>query len=204
MIHNFKDIAGKRFGKLLVLNRAPNKIPCKTLWNVLCDCGTRKTVPSANLRSGQVKSCGCSRYEKITLHGGAADHRKTREYSAWLGMRYRCEDSRLKCYKNYGGRGIKVCERWQSFPVFLSDMGCCPTGCSLDRVDNNGNYEPENCRWATRKQQNRNRRGNRLIEINGVSKPLVDWTEQQGLDYMLVHARLFKLGWTPERALQFS
>jgi hypothetical protein len=138
------------------------------------------------------------------IHGGAANYGMTREYSSWAGMRQRCLNPKHKNYKNYGGRGIRVCDRWNSFTAFLSDMGLCPPEQSLDRINNEGNYEPSNCRWATRKQQNRNYRRNIVIKINGKSQCLLEWTNQQNLDYAMVYARIKRLGWNPERALELA
>jgi hypothetical protein len=151
------DIAGHRFGKLIAVEKIGPE------WRCVCDCG-RETVRAAGLlRSGHTRSCGCLRREHMmgnrlsTRHGEAG--RRTRTYVSWTSMMQRCHDERVPYFKNYGGRGIKVCARWHLYENFLADMGERPAGRSLDRFPNNdGDYEPGNCRWATSAQQARNRR----------------------------------------------
>lgn len=124
----------------------------------------------------------------------------TRAYSIWHGMLSRCNNSNEKAYPNYGGRGIKVCERWKSFINFVTDMGDPPPGMSVDRIDNDKGYEPENCRWVDRRTQNRNKRNNRLLTIKGETLPLSVWVERTGIPYQTASARL-RLGWPAEDAV---
>lgn len=142
---------------------------------------------------------GSSRKGINTTHGQGRPATPT--YRVWLGMRQRCVNPHCAGYSNYGGRGIKVCARWDSFEAFLSDMGERPAELFLDRIDNNGNYEPSNCRWATRTVQNRNSRHNRLITFRGVTLPISEWAERQGLRVHLVQDRIARYGWSPEEAL---
>ncbi len=129
--------------------------------------------------------------------------RFTPEYICWVGMITRCYNEKNKAFKHYGGRGIFMCERWMySFLNFFEDMGERPPGLQLDRIDNNGPYSPENCRWATRKQQCRNHRNNRIIEYRGESKTMAEWCELLGLRQHLITQRLNALGWTVEKAFE--
>jgi hypothetical protein len=133
-------------------------------------------------------------------HGHRRKGKTTSEYSVWMKMRSRCNNERCPAYKDYGARGIKVCARWDVFELFMLDMGPRPAGLSLDRIDNDKGYEPSNCRWATMKQQQRNRRDNRIITFAGVSASLAEHCERLGLSYKTVHQRLSS-GFTTDDAL---
>jgi len=152
------ELIGKRFGRLLVLRRTEDRWAHR-FWTCLCDCGKEVVVRGESLYRGETKSCGCLRDEMSGAR--VAKHRDTGspEFTAWARMRQRCVNPKRPDYRNYGGRGITVCERWNSFENFLADMGRKPSPAhSLDRINNEGNYEPSNCQWATLLQQNSNRR----------------------------------------------
>ena len=170
-----EDLTGKRFGRLRVIERRGSKSR-QPLWLCLCDCGAERIVPGAHLRGGNTKSCGCWRREfpKITktTHGLSSNgRRKSLLYLQWNGMRQRCHNPNQQHYQRYGGRGIKVCDRWrQSFVNFYSDMGPPPNDgqrWTLDRIDNSRGYEPGNVRWATFKQQAANKRKKVFVEDIG-------------------------------------
>lgn len=150
------DISGKTYDRLTVIRKVQNKNQKhNTHWLCRCTCGKETVVSKPNLTSGHTKSCGCLNKDIITKHGKY----KTAEYKTWCAIHSRCKNHKLKGYKNYGGRGISVCERWGSFENFLSDMGKRPSSKhSIERVDVNGNYEPSNCKWATTKEQSINTR----------------------------------------------
>lgn len=163
----FIDISGQRFGRILVESFSHMGDKSKSIWNCLCDCGLKVKIRKDSLHSGRTKSCGCLKKETAanlkTTHG--LSH--TRLYSIWEGMLYRCSKSTHVAYKYYGGRGIKVCERWLEFINFYNDMWpSYKETLTLDRIDNNGNYEPGNVRWVTRSQNNKNRRNSQIVQSN--------------------------------------
>ena len=191
--HRFQNLTGQRFGKWTVLCYAGKTT--RTRWLCRCDCGEEKTLAGNTLTTGNSTKC---RRCGVRTHGGTG----TPEFHAWHAMLGRCCWPSQRMYKYYGARGITVCQRWRhSFPNFLADMGkrSSPKH-SLDRIDNDGNYTPENCRWATKKQQTRNTRANRLITFRGRTQPLIAWVEETGLTYNMLSYRLRK-GWSVEKAL---
>lgn len=161
-----RDLTGQRFGRLVALCDNGWRDACGNVyWWCECDCGEIWLVQRGNLTSGGTKSCGCLQRQasrqnigRPPLHGHTHKGGHSSAYGRWMGMHYRCSNPKSKGYKNYGGRGIRVCERWQKFENFLADMGEPPPGLTLDRINNDGDYEPDNCRWATWEEQNNNQR----------------------------------------------
>ncbi len=152
---------GQRFGMLRVVERAGSQNRKKT-WRCLCDCGGESVTTTGNLNSGNSKSCGCEKRDAMVrariTHGQSSREKRTRAYSAWANMLNRCENKTDAKYPRWGGRGIKVCKRWEAFENFYADMGDPPNNYSLDRINNDGDYKPTNCRWASAYQQTHNRR----------------------------------------------
>jgi hypothetical protein len=190
------NLAGQRFHRLFVISFAGRTKNHKMAWNCICECGTR-TVTTANelTHKNGPRSCGCLRRERskerTTVHGFSG----MPEYKTWKDMIDRCYSENCIAYKYYGGRGISVCERWrQSFSDFLEDMGNRPCGHTIDRIDNDGNYEPANCRWATRREQASNRRkavprAEIVIEFNGMQKTVSEWSEYTGVKVGTISCR---------------
>lgn len=172
---------GTRFTRYVVLDHAGYGH-----YSCLCDCGTRKTVKGTHLRQGTVLSCGCLHHERlskrVTKHGHARTGGQSPVYRVYTKMVARCFDPAHTSYPNYGGRGITVCEEWRrSFSAFYAYVGDRPDGMSIDRIDNNRGYEPGNVRWATRREQSRNRRCVRYLTINGVTHSAIEWAEISGV-----------------------
>lgn len=170
---NKSNLIGHRFVRLLVIREAGKSNGGNIKWECLCDCGNTTIVAGGNLKSGSCQSCGCLGIEKSTIHGMT----KTAEFKAWTHMKYRCYNKNCKSYPDWGGRGIIVCDRWlESFENFFADMGKKPSPLhSIDRwPDTNGNYEPSNCRWATKEQQANNKRNNRIMEYMGEKMSVKD------------------------------
>jgi len=178
---NFKDILGLKFGKLLVIafsSRRSNEGSC--YWLCKCDCGNEIEIDGKALRSGHTQTCGCSKEGAKTKARELYGELGVAIYSRWLNMRKRCLSPKYKSYLDYGGRGISICAEWEDIEVFCNwaiDSGFAPE-LELDRIDVNGNYCPLNCRWITEKEQNRNKRNNRMITYNGEAKCISEWAEK--------------------------
>jgi len=200
------DIIGQSFGYLTVVSRQtmPYKDNLKRgFWNCLCSCGNVCIASSWQLRSGRKKSCSCMQGSARKTHGGS----QCISYPSWNSMISRCYNPNNVGYKNYGGRGITVCDRWRvgedgksGFQCFFEDMGERPRWWHIDRRNNNGNYEPSNCRWVGGKQNQRNKGNSMYITINSETLLTVEWAEKTGIDYQTIVSRM-RRGWSPEDAV---
>lgn len=197
--HNFIDLVGQRFTRLVVIQRLPPNGQ-KARWLCQCDCGNTHEAQGTHLRKGLVPSCGCLKSEKIrksrTKHGRS----KSPIVQVWIDMHKRCCNPNCREYKNYGARGITVCDEWRDVHAFLRDMesGYKP-GLELDRIDNEKGYSKENCRWTTHKTNCNNRRTNKFLEYNGERKTIVQWAESCGINKQTFYGRVVKAGWSLER-----
>lgn len=196
---NKKDLTNKRFGKLIVIEEFGKNKHNRVLWLCKCDCGNDKVVDSNSLLMGRTQSCGCLRSEIEIIAAKTHGMTKTRFYNIWLGVKNRCTNENEPAYKNYGGRGIKCL--WSSFEEFKNDMyqsyqdhvekfGEDQT--TIDRIDNSSDYCKENCRWATYKEQQNNRRTNHFIEVNGETLTLKQASEKYGIKYTTIQGRLVR------------
>lgn len=196
------NLIGRKFARLTVIKFAEVR-NSKRRWLCKCDCGKEVTVVGSAMRSGNTKSCGCLDIEKIiqrnTKHGGHG----TPEYATWQHILARCSNPRNKNYHHYGGRGIKVCERWRgSFGNFLKDMGARPTAKhTIERIDNNKGYNPKNCCWATMTEQARNRRNSIKIPHKGKLQCVTAVAEDLGISEYTLRNRVYYYGWSAERAI---
>lgn len=197
-----KDISGQKFGRLTVLDKLHNHHKRNTYWLCVCECGNLVEVQGSTLKNGRSKSCGCLLKDTNTKHGKA----HIPLYNVWVSMKQRCYNKCNKRYENYGQRGIAVYDEWkddfQAFYDWAMSHGY-KEGLQIDRIDVNGNYEPNNCRWVDVKTQQRNKSNNKLYTINGVTHCLSEWCETFNLKYDTVHMRLYR-GWSIERALELE
>ena len=189
------QLSGQKFGRLTILHREANSRHGKTRWLCRCDCGTQKIVLAATLLRGESRSCGCLLKRGAVKHGMSG----TPTYRIWKAMRVRCHNPRQASYPRYGGRGITVCQRWNDFANFLADMGERPPGCSIDRINNDGNYEPGNCRWASPQTQADNSRRPTMLTFDGKTMSLSAWARHLGINVTTLLERLEK--WPREEAL---
>lgn len=198
---NFEDLTGKTYNMLTVIKRLPNNSSGATVWECQCECGRITKVRSSNLKNGNVKSCGCLKHRSTsTTHNKS----NTKLYGIWNAMKQRCYNPNYHAYKNYGGRGIIICDDWvNSFNNFYNwaiNNGY-QEGLSIERINVDDNYYPNNCTWITLAQQAQNRRSCHMFCYNNKKQNLTQWCNELGLDYKLVHNRIFKLNWSFERAI---
>jgi len=191
---------GEKFGMLTVISLGDLK-GRNRYWNCLCECGNEKSICYSSLSRGKTKSCGCLNAKLAS--GRRLTHGKSKYpvYNVWINMKARCLNSENPSFKNYGGRGIKICDRWMKFENFLSDMGEPLGQLEIDRIDNDGGYSKDNCKWSTIKQQSENRRSNRRFIFNGELKTISQLSEQSGINYFKLRARLLRLNWDLNKAL---
>jgi hypothetical protein len=195
-----QDLTGKTFARLTVVEFAGYTEAKHAQWACKCICGADKTVLAANLKRGAVKSCGCLMADELEKRKASAKTRPA-EYTVWANMLQRCSNPKNQSFARYGGRGIKVCERWRSFDNFIADMGFRPSDRhSIDRIDNDGDYEPSNCRWATIKEQTLNTSRNKRLTFDGRSMTISEWSDATGLHVDTIACRL-KRGWSVEKTL---
>ncbi len=201
-------VAGARYGRLIAIQ------PCgrisaeqRVAWLFRCDCGNEIQIIARTVSRKRAQSCGCLKVDKtrerMTTHGRGSARTPDRVYQTWARMISRCSATEGKDWNDYAGRGIRVCEEWRhDFPAFAAYIGPRPSPIhSIDRIDVNGNYEPGNVRWATPKEQARNRRSNRLVTINGVTRCMAEWLELNAIDPRMAEARVSRWGWSYERAV---
>lgn len=197
-----EDLTGQKFGRLTVIERCKeNTKDGKAKWICKCNCGKIHITRAASLKSGNVKSCGCISKEAKHNYKHGMTHSKL--YSIWHNMKDRCYRENHRFYKDYGGRGIIVCDEWKNdFTSFYewSIKSGYKNGLTLDRIDNDSIYSPDNCRWETRTIQANNRRTNHLIEFNGEQKSLTEWSKEYSINYQTIQTRLLR-GWSIEKAL---
>jgi len=193
---NVRDITGMRFGRLIVI-KFSHTHKQKSYFFCQCDCLNNIVILGASLINGGTRSCGCYRKEKMTKHGMY----KTKTFLTWKGMSARCNSNVPQAYKNYKGKGIKVCDRWLEFKNFYEDMGEKPEGLTIERINSNKNYEKSNCKWGTMGEQARNRDGNRYIEFNGKNQTIMDWANDLGVSWNCIKSRIDIYHWPVEKAL---
>ena len=204
------DISNQRFGRLTAIEKSTN-ICGKTAWKCVCDCGNIAYVTTSNLTCNRIRSCGCIKQELLMRRNITHNQRHTRLYEVWKGIKQRCYNPKHRAYHNWGGRGIKMCEDWknnfQSFYNWSYANGYSPENqkdeknkLTIDRIDVNGNYEPSNCRWVTRKVQASNMRTNKLITINGETHCIAEWCRIYNVHTSNYYKKINK-GMSPEEAL---
>lgn len=199
----YENLQGRRFGRLTVVEYLGSDKGCGSLWLCECACGTTKVIRARNLKEGTVQSCGCLNKEKLSERVSSHGKSSTRIYRIWKAMNHRCYKSYDSAYQNYGGRGITVCDEWRSdFQAFYnwSMANGYSDEASIDRIDNNGNYSPENCRWVGRDVQSNNKRNNLYLTYNGRTQTITEWSREIGINSSTLRKRI-RDGWSVERTL---
>lgn len=211
-VERAEDLSNKKFGRLRVIERAENRVTkggnTKVMWKCQCDCGKSVIVSASDLKSGDTRSCGCFHKELLSSMAKTHGLSKSKIRTVWRNMIARCENPKCSAYKNYGGRGITVCQEWHDLETFAKwafengyDENAGHKECTIERKDVNGNYEPSNCVWVSMKEQSRNRRNNNIIEYNGEKKTIAEWAEVVGITYSGLRNRIYERGWSIEKAI---
>lgn len=195
------DLTGKKFGKLTAVSQVGINKSGNALWLCKCDCGGETVAINSNLTRGNSTSCGCISREKTIIRNTKYSHSNHQLYKAWQGIQQRCNDSNCNIYRYYGGKGIKCCERWRDYEAFYSDnILKYKKGLTIDRINTNGDYSPENCRWVSMLIQANNKSNNRIVTAYGYTASLADVCRRFNADYKKTWKRLWR-GWKIERAL---
>lgn len=209
----FHDLTGERFGRLTVVERVENYVSPngkwkQTRWKCLCDCGNYKIIHATSLTRGLTRSCGCYNDEEMQKRKIKHNMTRSRLYMIWCNMKDRCYNKNADSYKDYGGRGIKICPEWQEFIPFMEweykngfDENLEATDCSIDRINTNGNYCPENCKWSNIYEQANNKRSNHILEYRSEKKTMAQWARELEIPYSTLSQRI-RRGWSTQRALE--
>ena len=200
-----KNLVGDRFGRVVVLERAGADKHNRALWLCQCDCGNTCIVATNRLTNGTTKSCGCYAKELFQENSKKPVHGmyKSRPFSIWHSMKQRCLNPNCEQFEYYGGKGVKVCEKWMTFTGFWEDMkNGYSDELTLDRIDGNGNYERSNCRWATRQEQSENKSSNVCLTIDGITAVFKRHCERYGINYSTAYNRVYKHGYSYEDAIK--
>lgn len=196
------NLIGVRFTRLTVIRFSKQRLHKRPAWVCRCDCGKEIIVTENSLKRNNTRSCGCYKLDRTSETHRKHGMCRSRTYNTWCAMKDRCYNANNEDFHHYGGRGITICERWNnSFEAFFEDMGEKPLRMSIERINTNGNYEPGNCRWATQKEQTRNKRTNRLVTFRGETKTVSEWSEITGIDQRTLWDRLFNHKWPIEKAM---
>ena len=196
-----KDITGQKFGRLTAVKYVGPGPNGKSIFQFRCDCGELLITAGRYVKLGKTRSCGCLQKELTVIRSTTHGKCYSREYYSWQHLKDRCYNKNNKDYKNYGGRGVTVCDRWlETFENFFADMGRCPEGFSLDRENNDKGYGPDNCRWADKFTQGNNTRRNKFIVYDGERLTCAQWSRRLGGNPTLVTSRIWS-GWTEEQAV---
>lgn len=191
---------GKKYGYLTVTGFYSVNSKKESTWMTVCDCGNKKIVTGSHLRKGAVKSCGCKRKEMIG--NATCSHRmsKTKTYGIWNQMIQRCNNPKVKAYRYYGEKGIRVCDEWLVFDNFYRDIGEIPDGLSIDRIDSTKGYSKENCKLSTKKEQNNNKSSNLVIDFNGTKRTVAEWAEILKINRTTLVNRIYNLKWSVDKS----